>query len=425
MLLAAGLFVRLVVRPPAAPLRLEVYFQLASAFTTGIAAALFFVLGERLLAALGPVARARGRFLWRVVAAALALTIFLTIRPPRATPLTRLLESSALSLACTVALLAFFLPAAGLLPARVLRRVAGEVLGRWFPLLAYLVAVSPLMSATLAHTPLVLDPVLLRMDLSLGFSPSEAIFAWEFDREWVRLVSVWGYPLLGLFIATVGAALHLASEVEQCRRYLLAVTLVASGGLVSYQLAPAVGPLHAFPALFERPARTPALAARAAALRAAIVAGPDRVVGSPAHPRNVMPSLHTAFTLVALAAAWQWRRGFFWLCLPVGAVQICTALSLCVHYAVDVIAAVPFAAACWVLADWLIRRSPLAGESPLPPHGGGGLRALLVSLAVACVALLGWAHCGKLSPWLAWPLVGLIVSVPGWLGAKLLAAPRD
>ena len=417
LLLAAALFVRLVLRPPSAPLSFELYYQLASAFTAGIAGSLLLVFGERLLAALPFDQRSAGRWLWRIATAALALTIFLTIRPPRATPLTRFLEATALGLACTVALLALFLPVSGLIRPRDLTRVGTEILGRWLPLLAYLAAAGPLMTATLVHTPLVLDPVLLRMDLSLGFNPSEAIFTWEYDLAWVRLVSTWGYPLLGLFLAAIAATLHLAGATAQSRRCLLALTLVATGGLLCYQLFPAVGPLHAFPGLFQQPADTPALAARAAELRAAIVAGPDRIPGSLSHPRNVMPSLHTAFTLVALAAAWSWRRRLFWLCLPVGAVQIFTALTLCVHYAVDVIAAFPFALACWALADHLIRRSPLPAETPLPPATHRPL-ALSIALATALLALLLWAKFAPLPPTLAWPLVVLIAIVPASLAVR-------
>ena len=418
LLLAAALFVRLVLRPPTAPLSFELYFQLASAFTAGLAASLLLVLGEQLLAALAPATRPPARLLWRLATAALALAIFLTIRPPRATPLTRLLEATALSLTCTVTLLALFLPLSGLLRPRDLFRTVTAVLGRWLPLLAYLVAAGPLMTATLIATPLVLDPVLLRMDLSLGFNPSEAIFAWEYDLDWVRLVSTWGYPLLGLFLSAVAATLHLAGAAAHCRRCLLALTLVATGGLICYQLFPAVGPLHAFPALFEQPADTPELAAHASGIRRSIVAGSDRIPGSLSHPRNVMPSLHTAFTLVALAAAWSWRRRLFWLCLPVGLVQIFTALTLCVHYAVDLVAAVPFAIACWSFADWLIRRSPLPEESALPSLAADRPGALLLSLAAALAALLLWARFAPLPPVVAWLLVAGITAVPAWLAFR-------
>ncbi len=416
LLLAAALYVHVVVRPPAAPLSFELYFQLASAFTAGLAASLLFVLGECLLSALSLDARthARSRWIWRLATATLALAIFLTIRPPRATPLTRLLESTALSLTCSVAVLALFLPVSGLLRPRDLVRTVAAVLGRWLPLVAYLAAVGPLMSATLVYTPLVLDPVLLRMDLSLGFSPSETIFAWEYDLAWVRVVSTWGYPLLGLLLGAVVATLHLAGAAAQCRRCLLALTLVATGGLVCYHLFPAVGPLHAFPSLFEQPATTPALAAHAAELRATFINGPDRIPGSPAHPRNVMPSLHTAFTLVALAAAWSWHRRFFWLCLPVGLIQIFTALTLCVHYAADIIAAVPFAIACWTLADRLIRRSTLPTEIPLAP-APTHTRALATSLVVSLLALLLWAKLAPLPPSVAWSLILLIAALPAWL----------
>ena len=418
LLFGAALLVQVTVRPPIASLSFELYYQLASAFTSGVVLCLLVVLGERILARLDAVSRPRGLWIWRLATAALALTVFLTFHPPRATLLTRLLESTALSLAGTVTLVALFLPVSGLVRPRDLFCAVAEVIGRWLPLLVYLVAAGPLMSATLISTPLVLDPVLLRMDLSLGFNPSEAIFAWEYHLDWVRLLCLWGYPLLGIFLASVTATLHLAGAAAESRRCLLALALVACGGLVCYQLAPALGPLHAFPQLFQTPATTPELAAHAAELRSAIVNGPDRIPGSLAHPRNVMPSLHTAFTLVVLAAAWSWRRRCFWLCLPVGLVQIFTALALCVHYAVDIIAAVPFAAACWALADWLIRRAPVDGETPLAAPAQERPRAFWVSLGTALVALLLWGEFAPLPPAVAWPLVALIAGVPAWLSLR-------
>lgn len=420
-LVLATAFVRFVVRPPAVAPSFELYFQLASAFVSGVLAAFFIVVGERLLRALPPASLPRARLVWLALSAALALALFLNVRPPRAAPLARLLESTALGLFATASLLALFLPVSGLIRARDLRRVLGEVLARWLPFLTYIACVGTLMSATLVTTPLVLDPVLLRMDLSLGFSPSEEIFAWEFGLHWVRLVSQWGYPLLGAFVAAVAATLHLAAPAAHARRGLVALTLVATLGLAAYQLVPAVGPLHAFPALLERPADTPDLRARAADLRRAIIAGPDRIAARTTHPRNVMPSLHTAFTLVALAAAFHWRRKFFWCCLPVGAVQIFTALTLCVHYLVDLFAAVPFAALCWWLADRGVRRSCAPSDTALPALAETPRLTswFLASLAASLTGFLLWARFAPLSPWLAWPLAGLIAGLPAFAAVRL------
>lgn len=427
LLIAAAAVVRAGVDPPDVALSFAIYYQLASAFTAAAVIAFLVVLGEALLDGIPATDRRHGRLIWRCASVAVALTLFVTVRPPLATPLTRALEASALSLAATIALLALFLPVAGMLRLRELFAIAARVGSYWLPVFVYIGTSATFMGATSMRTPLVIDPVLMRMDLSFGFSPSESLFAWEIDLGWVRWISTWGYPLLGALIFGVSARLHLAGAAAQTRRCLLALSLVGVFGLISYHFAPAVGPLHAFPDLFERPALTPEGAAIADTRHVEIVHGPDTMPGGTRHPRNVMPSLHTAFTLAALLAAWNWRRRFFWLCLPLGIAQVFTALTLCVHYLVDIVAAVPFALGCWFLADWLVRRSPLTGEESLPELGRArspaALPIFVVSLAVALTALLIWARFAPLEPWVAWLLVGVIAGAPAWCARRALRRP--
>ncbi|MCR6654460.1 MAG: phosphatase PAP2 family protein [Opitutus sp.] len=126
--------------------------------------------------------------------------------------------------------------------------------------------------------------------------------------------------------------------------------------------------------------------------------------------RNAMPSLHTAFSLVALTAAWKWRRRFFWACLPLGFLQIATTLTLAYHYAVDIIAAVPLSAFCWWLADRGIRLTPRPNEEPLPAAASS--RWLPICLLVSVGTLLAWAALAPIPPWIAWPLATLAVVAP-------------
>ena len=74
-------------------------------------------------------------------------------------------------------------------------------------------------------------------------------------------------------------------------------------------------------------------------------------------PRDCAPSLHTAWALIALIAAWFRGRRFFLLVLPLGVMSIVTTLTLCKHYATDLVIAVPFALFCWWLAGLLAGRT--------------------------------------------------------------------
>ncbi len=234
----------------------------------------------------------------------------------------------------------------------------------------------------------------------------------------------YGYPLLGAVIAGTAACLHLARNIAGLRRLLLACILVSLFGKVCYWVAPAIGPIYAYPEICSG-ILPPGGTAELDTLRAAALAGPDRVVQLPELSRNVMPSLHTTFTLVVLAAAWCHRRLFWWW-LPLGAVQIVTTLTLVVHYVVDLVAAVPFAIFCWWLADAGVRRFAPTGAAPLPGPAVTGARrrrlgfALAASPALSLVLLLLWGKFAPLPPWLAWPVLLLCTALPTWLALRLL-----
>lgn len=419
--LATASFVIGVVKPPSAKLDYAIYYQLASCFVSGTLDALLVVFAERLMITLRPGVRSLMRGCWLGLATALTVLLMLTVHPPKATELSRLMESALLSLFCTVALLTAALLVFRLARLRDVRQAAGEVLSLWAPYLAYLSTGGVIMSATLAHTPLLYDPVLLRMDVSLGFSPTETVFNWVQPLRWTKAFNNWGYPLLGCFLAMVAATLHLARELAHCRRCLMALTCVAALGLTCYHLVPAISPVLAYPKLFARTASTPELKAQADEMRNKILNGPVLLAADSSHPRNVMPSLHTAFTLVALTAAWSWRRGFFWLCLPVGLVQIITTLTLGVHYLVDLFAAVPLATFCWWLGDQSVRRWPVAGHAGLKqPRSGAGDRLIFFGVLILSLAgLVLWGWLAPVEPWLAWPVAVFCVAGPAWSSLRL------
>ncbi len=396
----------------AAPLDYQVYYQLASAFVSGWLLAMVLSIGDRMLKELPRHRLWRGLALGGVVLSSVVL--FASFPEVSGYPITRLMESSFLcaAIACTV--LVVFLPISGLLSVRQTGRIIGEAALTWGPLFSYIFFAGLSLGAVIEATPLVWDPVLLRMDASLGFWPSEAVFHWEIDRLWVADLSNWGYPLLGFLIAGVAARIYADGATAQARRCVFALLLVGTLGIGCYAFMPAIGPINAFPELFQVTDPKAAEVVRAAAL-----SGPGQIPGDPGITRNVMPSLHTAFTLVALAAAWGWRRRFFWLCLPVGLLQIATAMTLCVHYLVDLFAAVPFAALCWWLADRGVRRTGNAA-APLPElalHGKVLNKATMqffASLVLALALFLWWAWAAPIAPALAWAFSLAMMGLPAW-----------
>lgn len=402
-----------------------IYFPLVSAFTSGVLLCMALTWMERLRQLAIPAVAGRGR--WWTTVTLLAAGVFLFLRPGAALPrLEQLLQASAASSLIIAVALTIFLLVSSLVSWRILARNSLDFLGRWGPWYAALLATGFWLSLLRPLTPMVWDPVLLRMDYSLGFRPSEVIFAWAVPRHWVKLVSTGGYPLLGFMLGGVAALLLSARAHAHARRCLAAFLFASVLAPVCYWLFPAIGPIHAFRELFPYPV-SPVTRHLADLTRQAALTGASQIAGDLSIVRNVMPSLHTAYALLALTAAWSWRRRLFWAALPLGIVQIATTMTLCVHYLADLIAAVPFAALCWWLADRAVRTtgtrdtdlSPLA--DPLPQ------RATLwffASLVMAVGALAAWADFAPLAPGYAWLLVFLIVVPPTWTALRANAAVR-
>lgn len=390
------------------PFDVAFYRALALAFVSGFIVMIAVAYGESLLRHI-PVGERR-RWTWIAGAPALLATLALFFLVDSRGPAhNRLLEAAALGTTLVALGLTIFLPVAALVRPRDVAGALTQGLSLWAPFLVYHAFVGFCLTALQLATPLVWDPVLLRMDLSLGFNASQIAHAWHYHAPWIRQFSYIGYALLGLMIALVIARLQIARAWPHARRALLASFLVGVLGLGCYRLVPVIGPIYAFPALYrDLDSRFHRFEAGIALEEA--LTGPDRVRAAPHRLRNAMPSLHTAWALVSLASAWHWRRRFFWWCLPLGVLQIVTTLTLGYHYLVDLFAAVPLAVFCWWLADRSIRLTPRPTDEPLPATVSS--RWLPFSLLVSVGALLAWAALAPLPAWMAWPLAALVVIAP-------------
>jgi|GEM_PF-2567321 len=412
-ILGVGLWVLVEREPKLIPVQVQIYRNLASAFVTGWILIFLLSYGDQLLRLLPENRRWRWGALG--VVTLFALGLFVSIRSVNALPVVRLLESFALCAVVGAAVLTLFLPVSGLLGVRATGRTIMNSARQWGPLMAYLLVSGVCLAAVTQGTPLLWDPVLMRMDVSLGFRPGEALFHWERERPWVGHLGSWGYPLLGFFIAAVAGRIVGAGARAQARRAVFAILLVGTLGIACYSLVPAIAAYYAYPELFQAPG--PFQRAMADMIRETALTGPRQIPADWTYSRDCMPSLHASFSLVALAAAWHWRRRFFWLCLPLGLVQIITAMTYGRHYLVDLFAAVPFATFCWWLADLGVRHTGPEAErlpaSALPRQAYWRAAGLfLASLALALGLFLAWARFAPLPPALAWPLAVVATALP-------------
>jgi len=224
---------------------------------------------------------------------------------------------------------------------------------------------------------MVLDRYLLAADGSFGFQAGFHAAAFLLRQPAIRHICELCY--FGLPVA-VASLLHTASA----RRLMIVCGLLAVSAVAGYAMFPAVGSQIAFADRFpENPPATNAA-----------TAGPMFQPGE--FPRNFMPSLHTAWGLALLLAAWPlgavWRGGIVIYLIPM------LFYALASHYLCDLIVAVPWTLAIWSALDRNWRHSALyaAGAAAWMLLIRFGLGVLYSSIAVP------WALAAAT---LAWPFV--------------------
>ena len=175
-----------------------------------------------------------------------------------------------------------------------------------------------------------LDRYLLAADGSFGLEPGFVAAGFILSHPAVKSVCELFY--FGMPVA-LASLLHTASS----RRLILLCGLLAVSALAAYAVFPAVGAQVAFAGRFpENPPVTDASFGSAMFE----LGGPNR---------NFMPSLHTAWGIALLLAAWPlgkwWRCGMLLYLAPM------LFYALGSHYLCDMIVAVPWTLAAWNVLD--------------------------------------------------------------------------
>ncbi len=408
---AAGLLLSATGAIPAPDAAAMLGSALRNPYYTGPVLVLLFVWGE---SALRPLPRSRPlRTAWLAVAALATAHLFHALPAAAADQwIARLYLAAALGAGVAALALAAYLPAAGLVPFRRLLAVTGRWAGVFAPFLVFILAAGFGTALVARLRPVVEDPRLLRMDESLGFHAAMFFGSFDYVGSWLWDVQYVFYAGIGMLVMAVAGRLYLRDDRPALRHFLLAVILAGLLGWVGYWLLPGVGPVTAFPELF-----TGSASERQAALAAAL-AEQRPMIQPPQFPRDCAPSLHTAWALIALLAAWRQGWRFFLPILPLGAMSIVTTLTLCKHYTADLVLAAPFALLCWRLAA-LLAQGLRAPSTPSDSGIRGRIDIFLLAEAGALGAFWWWASQAPIPPWLAWPLVAACVALPPWAARHL------
>jgi PAP2 superfamily len=232
----------------------------------------------------------------------------------------------------------------------------------------------------------VLDRYVLAADGSFGFQLGFLAAKFVLDHPAVQSVCEFFY--FGLPVA-LACLLHTASA----RRMVQLCLLLAFSALVGYAAFPAVGSQVAFADRF--PADPPSTNAAFAA--------PMFEPGGFA--RNFMPSLHTAWGLALLLAAWP--LGWGWRCALLAYLGPMLLYALGSHYLCDMIVAVP-----WTLGVW----SALAKR--------WWIGAAYLAIAIAWMLLIRFGlPVLYASPAIPWLLTAATLATPALMSVRPAAAP--
>jgi membrane-associated phospholipid phosphatase len=181
------------------------------------------------------------------------------------------------------------------------------------------------------------DAAFLKMDRAVGIDPLAA-FQWTSNHFWALQSLVFIYKLLLIMIT-------LAWIVEQDRKMRRALLVGGIASFIFFALFPAVGPAY-----FDR----------------------SHGVASALVPCNCMPSMHMVWALlIAVNARSRALKLILWSFAALTAVA---TIGLGQHYVVDLLAAIPYAAASQVVARliprWAEHWTPWGvapGQSGRPP----------------------------------------------------------
>jgi PAP2 superfamily len=237
-----------------------------------------------------------------------------------------------------------------------------------------------------ALTPKTYDRLLYVFDTKFGGPPSWVIARLFHDVPWLHAASEYVYNSLPLGLSA-GLAVQWRRRTSAPADFRRVVAILGFTGFLLYQVCPVAGPLYLFP--HEFPSQVPAVAG--------LPVDPSPLAPV---PRNGMPSLHLAWTLLLF---WN-ARDQKWAAVVTGTYCALTALATLgtgEHYLADLIVAVPFAMA---VQAFCTRTNSIERHTAIAVCGTIALMCLIAFRAGAVLWIPGGAP--------AWILAGAVAALP-------------
>lgn len=242
-------------------------------------------------------------------------------------------------------------------------------------------SLTTILHVTTSVLPLTADWFLFVFDGLLGAQPSFVVARAVRASFPLLLASAVAYQFLPVVLGLV-AGRRLFARVGS-DDVIVATLAVGTLGFLLYFLLPGIGPASAFGALF--PGEDP------------VMLGDPVPMAGGATVRNAMPSLHTAWMVLAI---WASRGDSVWVRLQAVVMTVLTllgALALGEHYVIDFVAGVPVALAGAAAAGML--------EGGMRTRWGVAVGAIAVTLSWFAIVRWGW-------PWTVdWPRVSWFLAL--------------
>ena len=166
-----------------------IFDRLAHSFAAATFIWALFVFVRLLLRRARPEAARALRLGWLGLMPPTALGLLFAYPPPSSLSTSWVLQAILLASLAWGLLLAALLPALGLLRWNDLGGAARDILRDWSGVLLYLFVGGYLLGIVRVYSPQVYDPLLFKMDASLGWRGVEAIAAWNLEHPLARLVT--------------------------------------------------------------------------------------------------------------------------------------------------------------------------------------------------------------------------------------------
>jgi len=240
---------------------------------------------------------------------------------------------------------------------------------------------STMLAWTSAAHPKTLDVYLLSFDGSMGVQLSYVVGRVYALNSWLHSASLLAYIGLAVPIAVVYSG-RLLRFKEKAWPVMLAFLITGPLGILFYNVFPACGPAHLIPGFPFREVLTSDLRR--------VLLEPGAVDG----PRNAIPSLHMAWTLLA----WWYSRGLSWweraIAFTFLALTVVATMGTGEHYFVDLVVAFPFALMIQALCAYRLKWKDVRR---LTPFAFGLLVTLAWLMALRYSPKLFWTS--ALVPW--------------------------